>query len=553
MKKRLILINSLIIVFALLFSLIYNIVLFSNMNKSNTRQELSNYLNIATQVYDSTNEDEVTHLFDDSNKKIRVTIIDLDGNVIADSFSEDISSNHLFREEIKNLGTFVERKSTSLGINMLYVAAKDDGHYIRVALEISSIDKYVWNYVLTDGLTTLVLLALSVGVLILMLRKYLEPLSKATKKLQLITDMENLDSANNSDSMESLVSSLDKASDMISFQMESLKEEKDKIFYIINHISQGLIIIDSQDNVDMINDYALKLLDLELEDILHKNYIYCFRNKEINENIELARKSKDILISEIVIGGFTYQVGINQFDDKIAILLTDITKQKNLDSMKREFFQNASHELKSPLTSIIGYQQMIKEGIVTDEQGIKDATAKTLIEANRMNDIIIEMLDLSKLESQIRYELEEVELSQVIEETLRGFENEILAKNIKVVKKLAPNVIMSHKDHVYTLIKNIIDNAIKYNKDGGTIVVTLKNYQLSVEDTGVGIEEKSLSRIFERFYRVDKAKSKTLGSTGLGLAIVKHICIMYKYEIKVTSKLGVGSKFTISFKNPLTN
>lgn len=514
------------------------------MNKNHTKQELANYLNVVTEVYDSTNGEDVIHLFDNSSKKIRITIIDLEGNVLFDSFAEDILTNHLYREEIKNLGTFVERKSSSLGVYMLYVAAEDDGNYVRVALEVSSIEKYVLSYILSDGLATFILLIASVSVLFIVLRKYLEPLSKATEKLVLMTKTNSIEK---NASLEDLVKSINKASNTISFQIELLEEEKEKVLYIVNHISQGLIIINGQDEVDIINDFALKILDLKIENVLHKNYLYCIRNQDINDNVQRARENPNIPSSEIVLGGFTYQVSINQFDDKVAILLTDITSIKNLDNTKREFFQNASHELKSPLTSIIGYQQMIKEGIIADEQAIIDATAKTIIEANRMNDIIVEMLELSKLESQINYEVQEVELSQIIEEILRAFENKILANKIKVTTNLTPEMVTANKEHIYTLIKNIVENAIKYNKEGGSIIITLKKHQLSIEDTGVGIEEKNISRVFERFYRVDKAKSKALGSTGLGLAIVKHICLMYNFEIKVNSIFGVGSKFIVTF------
>lgn len=545
MRKKLILINSLIIVFTLLFSLVYNIISFSKMNMQSTKNELTSYLNIVINSYNSSNEDEVVKLFENASQNIRVTIIDRQGNVMADSSMEDIFTNHLFRDEIKNLGKFVERTSPTLGIKMLYLATEDDGAYVRVAVEVSSINQYIWSYILTDGLTTILLLAISIGLLIIILRKYLNPLSQATIKLEKIT---NSNPNTSLDSLESLINSIDKASDTIMLQMKDLKEEKDKIVYIMNHISQGVIIINGNDDVELINSFSLKALDLREENVLSKNYIYCFRNKEINERILQVSKSDSSITNEVFLNGFTYQITINKFDDKIAILLTDITKFKNLDYTKREFFQNASHELKSPLTSIIGYQQMIKEGILTDEEEIKEATAKTIIEANRMNDTIIEMLDLSKLESQISYELENVLLSVVIEEALNSVENELLLKKIKVETNIDSSMIMGCKEHLYSLVKNVIDNAVKYNKDGGQIIISLKDGFLVIEDTGVGIEGKNISRIFERFYRVDKAKSKALGSTGLGLAIVKHICKMYKYEIDVTSTLGVGTKFCIKFR-----
>lgn len=545
MRRRLILINSVFIILTMLASLIYNVITFSNMNIESTKSELSNYLAITTKYYDSTNSIDTIHLFDNANKTIRVTIIDLDGNVIADSSTDEIATNHLYRDEIKNLNTFVERKSSTLGVNMLYLATSDDGVYIRLAIEVSSINSYVVTYVLTDGLTSLIILLISIVLLIFIIRKYLSPLSEATMELEKITNSGN---TKESDSLEVLVTSIEKASEKLKEHMQLLTLEKEKVLYIINNISQGLIIIDSAMNINLINNYALKALDLKLENVIDKNYIYCFRSEDINTCIKNITQDGKGQIIEFNQNGVTYQVSINNFDDKIAVLLTDITKLKNLDITKREFFQNASHELKSPLTSIIGYQQMIKEGILTDPDEIMDATSKTITEANRMNDIIIDMLDLSKLESETKHPSELIDLDLVIEEALLSLENKAKEKNIIITKAISNCKIYSSKDHIYTLIKNIIENGIKYNKYSGSLNIELKDNILTVTDSGIGIEKKNLSRIFERFYRVDKAKSKALGSSGLGLAIVKHICKMYNYEISVDSTYGVGTTFAIIFK-----
>jgi len=226
-----------------------------------------------------------------------------------------------------------------------------------------------------------------------------------------------------------------------------------------------------------------------------------------------------------------------------------VTDKRNVEVMKREFFANASHELKSPLTSIIGFQQMIKEGIITDEAEIKDATTRTIKEANRMNKIIVEMLELSKLESKEPKKTEPVEFKMIISNILESYQNEIADREIKVsmhLDNLAVNINVLDADH---LVRNLIDNAIKYNNHGGKIDIDVseKERRIIVQDNGIGIALENQSRIFERFYRVDSGKSKEAGGTGLGLAIVKHICMEYGFKIVVESELGVGSKFTIQF------
>lgn len=545
MKKRLILTNVIILIITLLLSLTFNAISFTNLNKNSTKEELSNYLNIATNAYQTNNSSEVIALFSDSKNPIRITIIDLDGNVIADSANEEINTNHLYREEIKQLNTFVERKSTTLGVTMLYLATLDDGAYVRVAMEVASINSYVIVYLVNDGMATLILLVVSILVFIYLLKKYLSTLIEATTKLEQIIQPE---AKPTSDSLEALVHSIDCASNTINEQMELLKEEKERIIYIINNISHGLIILDEDKNIELINNFALKILNLNLKNILHKNYLYCFRSQEINDLIKDSDCKALEQIKEFTINGFDYQISINKFDDKIAIIMTDITELKKLDTTKREFFQNASHELKSPLTSIIGYQQMIKEGILTEEKEIQDATTKTIHEAVRMNDIIIEMLELSKLESEVAFDLEEVDVSEVITEVLQGFEKKCIDKQIKVEQQISSPKIKGCREHVYMLIRNIIENAIKYNKNEGSIIISLNHQILSIKDTGIGIEEKNIRRIFERFFRVDKAKSKALGSTGLGLAIVKHICKLYNYDIEVTSEIGIGTEVILTLK-----
>ena len=227
--------------------------------------------------------------------------------------------------------------------------------------------------------------------------------------------------------------------------------------------------------------------------------------------------------------------------------MVDITLQENMNSLKREFFANASHELKSPLTSIIGYQQLIQQGILTTKEEIQDATLRTIKEAQRMNKLIIEMLDLSRLENNVLTTIEDVNVSKIINDCLLEFKIAIDNKNIQVEKNLEDVILSASQSDLYKLIKNILDNSIAYNNDFGKIIITLNKDKLIISDTGIGISKKDLEHIFERFYRVDKARSKQNSGTGLGLSIVKHVCLSYGYKINVESVLGKGTTITILF------
>ena len=223
----------------------------------------------------------------------------------------------------------------------------------------------------------------------------------------------------------------------------------------------------------------------------------------------------------------------------LSSLIEDVTKEENLDKIKRDFFQNASHELKSPLTTIIGYEQMITEGIIDDEEQIKQYSLKTLKEAKRMNSIIMDMLNLSALEQEEKVKNNDVDLKKLILEIIDSLSQNMQDKKITLDTFILDTTINGDEK---------IDNAIKYNKINGKITISLKNNVLKISDTCIGISDENKQRVFERFYRVDKGRSKEQGGTGLRLAIVKHICELYNYKIELDSILEKGTTITIYFK-----
>ena len=315
-------------------------------------------------------------------------------------------------------------------------------------------------------------------------------------------------------------------------------------------MNQGLVLLDNDGKVSLINKYALTVLGFELEHILNKKFIYLFRDLEIQEKIKNTIKTKKENQTILDLNGKKYLLYINTLEstwsNSTALLMTDITLQENMNSLKREFFANASHELKSPLTSIIGYQQLIQQGILTTNEEIQDATLRTIKEAQRMNKLIKEILDLSRLENNVQTLL--VSINKLIDDCLGELKPLIESKNIEVITNLEEISIEASQSDLYKLIKNIIDNSVAYNNQNGKLIIELSKNKLTISDTGVGISKEDLEHIFERFYRVDKARSRESSGTGLGLSIVKHICILYGYKINVESQLGKGTTFTIKFK-----
>jgi len=220
--------------------------------------------------------------------------------------------------------------------------------------------------------------------------------------------------------------------------------------------------------------------------------------------------------------------------------------------MKRDFFVNASHELKSPITSIMGSAELISSKMVKDEETIHDLTTRIMEESMRMNRLVMDIINLSKYESQDKsFAVDAMNLKDVISEIRRSLDFSLEEKNIQWIENSEDVQFQANREHMLQLMKNLIENAIQYGNQSGKVVVSLTesktHIEFSVEDNGIGIPLAEQGRVFERFYRVDKARSKKTGGTGLGLAIVKHIALIYDANIVMKSEEGVGTKVTVIF------
>ena len=229
------------------------------------------------------------------------------------------------------------------------------------------------------------------------------------------------------------------------------------------------------------------------------------------------------------------------------MIIIDVSLIKKAEKSKKEFFMNASHELKSPLTSIIGYEELIKEGIIYQKDDINHINEIILKESLRMKKIVLNMLEISKLENNLEVHKEIINFKDIIELCLNDLKGEIELKNIHVEVSLKDLNYFINEEESRSLIFNILSNAINYNRENGSIFIKIDNNMISIKDNGIGIKKDDINHIFERFYMVDKARSKEKGSTGLGLTICKHIALNNNIEIKVNSKINEGSEFILIF------
>lgn len=555
MKKKLILINILIVSISLSVLLILSAIIINKLNSDDVNYRATNYLNLATSIYDGSNEEELLERITTVDENIRLTIIDTEGKVILDSSLDNIEESHLTREEILNLGKICVRYSSSLKREMLYIAAFDDGNYVRISFPTNEINKLIDTYITAGIIILIVLVALSTYLISLTTKKYLIPVNQKLTELVKIADRETGIGSVDVDALPAIIELI---KDNIDEKIMKISNEKSKLLDVINTINKPILVVDSNKRIQLFNNDFIRIMKLTEKGTINKNYLYAIRDKKLQNVIDDCLSKHEDNKIQIKINDQVYLVNI-EFTNKtwlkngVIIIFDDITEQIMLEQTKKDFFANASHELKSPLTSIIGYQQMITEGIVQEPEEIIECSKKSIKEANRMNDIVIDMLSLSKIEHKEPVNFELLNIKSIVLELLEIYKNKLEEKAIKVNLDLEDNYINIDKKYADELIRNLIDNAIKYNKLNGQIDIKLTKNSFVIRDTGVGMADEDRKHIFERFYRVDKAKSKALGGTGLGLAIVKHICERHDFNISVKSKINEGSEFTIDFVKTKTS
>ena len=330
-----------------------------------------------------------------------------------------------------------------------------------------------------------------------------------------------------------------------------MMEEKKKDDFLISHMRQGYLLFDNNYKVKDANEIALEYLKKTREETIGKDFISLNLGEGPNQSYR-ALFQGNIKPFDVPVGEKTYLFLPTANDTKaesyrFALFILDVSENRLAAKIRKEFFQNASHELKSPLTSIIGYQELIQNGIVTEKEDLLKANEVTLQSALHMKAIVEGMFTLFGIESNLPQKKEEVDVSAMLESMLLTFKPQIEKKGLLLQKDEKPTLLKGSAKDLSMIFENLISNAIKYNKEGGLLAIHLDEKSFSIRDTGVGIAKKDLPRIFERFYIADRSRSRSNDSTGLGLAIVKHLCLNNGYRVKVSSELGKGSTFEIFF------
>ena len=486
------------------------------------------------------------------NDQTRLTVIDTNGEVLADSGSEEIDENHKGREEVKQALSegvgYATRYSSTVKRNMLYVAVFNKGYIVRLALPYNGIFDNLPTFVRPLGVGAIMSLVIALFLSKRFANTLTAPIQDITTQVTKMKDYRELEfDSYKYDEFNIIASKLEEQAKTIHDTMKKLKSEQIKINGILDQMKEGFVLLDSDLTVLMVNRKAQKLYGHTIKlNCSIKDFIFDF--KIINA---LDHLSDEQQVVEVEKEKEFYNCYVAKVDYGVTLLFVNITEQHNAMKMRQEFFSNVSHELKTPMTSIRGYSELLETGVINDKDASKKALDKIHDEVNNMSTLFNDILMISRLENKdVDVIKHPVHLTPLVDEIIDTMQVEIDKKHLQVDKELEDITYTSNHQHMHQLLSNLITNAIKYNVDGGKIII--KSYQfgrniiIEVSDTGRGISKIDQGRVFERFFRCDQGRDKETGGTGLGLAIVKHIVQYYQGNITLTSKLHEGTTFKVT-------
>lgn len=486
------------------------------------------------------------------NENERITLIAPDGTVIADTVADtDVLENHIDREEVKeaiqNGSGTSSRYSDTLTEKIVYYALEmKDGNILRISARHYTVFTILFGLLQPIMIVVFISILLSLWLCHRVSVKIVEPINTL-----------DLEHPENNETYEELTPFLKKIANqrkIIDKQLKDAMQMQEEFKLITENMSEGFLIIDSEMRILTHNTAAMKLLNMsaaESENVLSVNRSKAFR-KMLERVLSGVRNE-----SETESDGKYYRFIANPVLDEnniigAVVVILDVTESVNSENLRREFTSNVSHELKTPLTSISGFAEIMKNGDTPNEMVI-DFSNSIYEEAQRLISLVSDIMKISELdEKTVVYEKETVDLYSLSLEVVERLRAEADKKNIKINVIGDTAEVIGVRKILDEMIYNLCDNAIKYNKENGIvdIIVSLADskVKLIVRDTGIGIPTAQQSRVFERFYRVDKARSKAIGGTGLGLAIVKHGAMYHNAVISLESQENVGTLVSVIFK-----
>jgi len=496
----------------------------------------------------------------------RVTIIAPNGDVIADSSVNYLTmANRADREEVRyatndEVFTLI-RRSYTLGQQFIYATiVTNDGHILRLAYDYPGFLYNLFLQLPAMALATATALILSVFLANMFTNTVVNPL-EIVKKALLNRDYKQLrEYCSPYHDVAEIMQEIERLLQQISKSRQSLQFEQEKVNHILSNMAEGFILVDNEEKILLCNQSVKTFFNVQT-DVVGRDLQQLINDKNINVAVEKAFHKEQSsmfemwLREELVLNVYISPTGKNAGKNRnlgATILLVDVTNEKQLEKQKREFFSNASHELKTPITSILGFSEMINQNIVKTEDEKVSIMRRIETEARRMTELINNVLMISNLEAKISTATQytDFNLNEVLKEAINSISPLKDNKTIHFEVNSVDVPVHANKQQLYEICVNLIENAVKYNKPNGNVTIELKaknHYAvLKVKDTGIGIPSEYQSRVFERFFRVDYGRNKKVGGSGLGLSIVKHIVNLYNGDISLKSKKDIGTTIQIS-------
>ncbi|WP_163878513.1 two-component system histidine kinase PnpS [Paenibacillus favisporus] len=509
----------------------------------------------------------------------RVTFIKRDGTVVGDSESNPLEmDNHSKREEIvtaskEGVGHAI-RYSDTLRQNMLYVAvpvtsgANFDG-FIRLSVSLKSVDEGVRNGWMVMAIGLVILFAVAALISYRIASGMTSPLEKITRVARRISqqDYDARVDLRRKDEIGLLGKAINGMADSLQTQLKTIQDNEDLLQSVLDNMTGGILLVDAEGKIALVNPAAENMLSVSAQHIIGRSYDELKQYYEltklikegISERIEIHEERKVYIPQETILR----MDGVPMFREQsgkefsgMLFLLQDVTAIRRLENMRSEFVANVSHELKTPVAAVKGFAETLLNGGVHDEKTAKSFLQIIFDESERLNRLISDILDLSKIESkQSPMDYAPVDVSTFFGTMMETLGTVARKKRITLQTDIPDELfIEADEDKLRQIFINLLSNAISYTQDGGRVELSVRDQQdadgneqvvFAVSDTGIGIPKKDLPRIFERFYRVDKARSRSSGGTGLGLSIVKHLVELHHGAISVESELGIGTTFTV--------
>ena len=515
-----------------------------------TKKELAQEARYISMGLESGGDNFLNKIAAENGSNVRITLIDKDGIVLFDNQAEAKTlENHAMRQEVMEAVAVgageAERFSDTLDKTTYYYAVRlEDGKILRLARTIDSIYKSVLQMLpIMGGIVIVVAFLASI-----VARRVTFNLIKPLDQVNLDEPLDN----ETYDELAPFLTRIAKQKRQLSKNLKKLRGKQEELTIITNNMNEGLVLLNGQQNVLFINESAAKIFGFSAKEVVGRNILTVDRAQEVQDllqKVSQAGKGEGLYEKD----RHFYQLsGSSVNGSGSVILIYDVTEKMTAEKLRREFSANVSHELKTPLQSILGYAEIMKNGLVKDEDKQR-FLERIHAEAGNMIELIQNIMELSRLdENKTLDEFEDVDLLKLAQSVTLRLKHKAQTKGVTLNVSGSSACVCGVQSILSEVLYNLVDNSIKYNKDNGKVDVKVQDgseeVTVSVSDTGIGIGAADRERVFERFYRADKSHSKEIGGTGLGLSIVKHGVLFHKGRVELESEPGLGT--TITFVLP---